>query len=55
MSKRCEALQAEINNLKKIEATDISQESKYNEELQVFKQHKKLLDLLAISAKKKLP
>lgn len=31
----------------------MSQESKYNEELQAYKQHKKFLDLLAISAGKK--
>jgi len=55
VSKKCEELQLEINRLKKIEDNDYSQESKYNEELQVYKQHKKLLDLLAISAKKKVP
>ena len=55
VAKQCEKLLAEISQLKKEEATDISQESKFNEELQAFKQHKKLLDLLAISAKKKQP
>ena len=33
VAKQCDKLQAEISSLKKVEATDISQESKFTEEL----------------------
>ena len=48
-------LQNCINELKKDEAQLISEDSKYQEELQGHKMHKKFLDLLAIGAKLKKP
>ena len=45
----------EINNLKKEESAIVSAESKCLEDLLVYKQGKKFLDLLAISAGRKQP
>ena len=53
--KEIERLLKEINNLKKEESAIVSSESKCLEDLQVYKQAKKFLDLLAISAGKKHP
>ena len=41
--------------LKKDEAQLINEDIRYQEELQVHKSHKKLLDLLAIGAELKVP
>ena len=45
----------EINNLKKEESAIVSAESKCLEDLLVYKQGKKFLDLLAISDGRKNP
>jgi hypothetical protein len=50
-----ENLLKEINNLKKEESAIVSAESKCLEDLLVYKQGKKFLDLLAISAGRKQP
>jgi hypothetical protein len=50
-----EDLLKEINNLKKEESAIVSAESKCLEDLLVYKQGKKFLDLLAISAGRKQP
>ncbi len=50
-----EELLKEINNLKKEESAIVSAESKCLEDLLVYKQGKKFLDLLAISAGRKDP
>lgn len=50
-----EDLLKEINNLKKEESSIVSAESKCLEDLLVYKQGKKFLDLLAISAGRKQP
>ena len=55
MQREIEKFQNIINELKKDEAQLISEDSKYQEELQGHKSHKKFLDLLAIGAKLKVP
>lgn len=55
MQKEIERLQSVINEYKKQEAQLISEDSKFLEELQGHKQHKRFLDLLAIGAKLKRP
>ena len=55
VAKRADKLQMQINDLTREEATLKSVETKYLEELGVHKYNKKLLDLLAISAKRKAP
>ena len=55
VQKEIERLQSVINEYKKQEAQLISEDSKFLEELQGHKQHKRFLDLLAIGAKLKRP
>ena len=55
VQKEIEKFQNKITELKKDEAQLISEDSKYQEELQGHKAHKKFLDLLAIGAKIKHP
>ena len=55
MQKEIEDLLKDFNNLKKEESAIVSAESKCLEDLLVYKQGKKFLDLLAISAGRKNP
>ena len=55
VQKEIAKFQNKINDLKKDEAQLISEDSKYQEELQGHKYNKKFLDLLAIGAKIKMP